>query len=50
MTLSNSDPVVESLRTLWHMRNTWDPRLRGIVRELLRADFQHLRTRSQVKK
>ncbi len=49
MTISNSDPAQESLRTLWSMRNTWDPRLRSIVRELLRADFRQMRARPRVK-
>jgi hypothetical protein len=49
MTIPNSDSVNEPLRTLWSIRNTWDSKLRGLVRELLRADLRHLHARARVK-
>lgn len=48
MNISNRDSAEEMRRILWSMRNTWDSKLRGIVRELLRADLRHLRARPQV--
>ncbi len=33
----------DTMRSLLMLRNTWDPRMRGIVRELIRADIRQLR-------
>jgi hypothetical protein len=49
MTISNSDSADKTLRILWSVRNTWQSRLRGVRREVLRADLRHLRARPRVK-
>lgn len=47
MTISERDRLHEALRILWRRRNSVDPRLRAIARELLRADCRRLRQREQ---
>jgi len=43
MTVPNTDRALDTMRTLLMIRNTWDPRLREIVRGLIRAHIHRLR-------
>ena len=43
MSIPETNPTRDALRSLWIIRNTWDPRMRGIVRGLIRADVERLR-------
>jgi hypothetical protein len=43
MNLPLSNPLHDTVRTLWLIRNTWDPHWRRIVRQLIRSDIRKLR-------
>ncbi len=43
MSIPETNPTRDALRSLWIIRNTWDPRMRGIVRSLLRVNVERLR-------
>ena len=43
MTIPNTDRTFDAMRTLLMIRNTWDPRMREIVRGLIRANIRRLR-------
>jgi hypothetical protein len=43
MSIPETNPTRDALRSLWIIRHTWDPKMRGIVRGLLRVNVEKLR-------